>query len=250
VCWYLSRALVTVLFSISILVIFGFSQEADAASPICGNEIIERPAEQCDPPSAETCDTNCLFITSGSGIVVSTTNVPQFCGLKQLAVSTEPVFTEVFLSIIFGETVDMQVSNEETLRVANTGSGDAVVNADLILTDGDRQTTDWESLAGDTFAKGNTRSHHLSNQPYSTMTPITDNPFIDVLPGQTDPEMTFIDRFLKVRPDVGFTAFGNAGTDLITFTQVLRLEVSCDPEATCPAGEFADNGECVPRPVG
>jgi len=183
--------------------------------------------------------------TSSSGIVVGTTTVPQFCGLKQLLVSTEPDFTEVFLPIIFDETVDLQVSLEETLRVANTGSGDAVVNADLTTLDDDRQTTDWESLAGDTFPRGNTRSHHLSSQTYSAMTPITDNPFIDVLPGQTDPESTFVDRFLKVRPDVGFMAFGNAGTDLITFTQVLRLEVSCDPAATCPEGEQADNGECV-----
>jgi len=164
-----------------------------------------------------------------------------------LAVVTPPIFTEVSQPLIFGETVDLQVSNEQTLRVANTGGGDAVVNADLTLLDTDGETTDWESLAGATFDKSNTRQHHLANQPFSSMTPIIDNPFIDVLLGQTSPETNFVDRFLKVRPNAGDAAFSTAGTDLITFTQILRLEVSCDPVATCPDDLVPDNGECVPR---
>jgi len=80
--------------------------------------------------------------TTTSGTVVGTTTVPQFCGLKQLAVLTEPDFTEVSLPIIFDETVDLQVSNQETLRVANTGGGDAEVNADLIKLQAERKLTE------------------------------------------------------------------------------------------------------------
>ena len=212
----------------------------------CGDGVVNQASEQCEPPNTNICDASCQVITSSSGIVVSTTQVPQFCGLKQLAVVTPTVFTENIQPIIFGETVDLQVSNEQTLRVANTGGGAAVVNADLTLLDADGETTDWEDLAGDTFDRCNTRQHHLSGQPYSSMTPICDNPFIEVLLGQTSPESEFVDRFLKVRPNAGDLAFSNAGTDLITFTQVLRLEVSCDPVATCPdAFPILDNGECV-----
>jgi len=215
----------------------------------CGDGVVNQASEQCDPPSAGICDLNCLFVTSSSGTVVGFTEVPRFCGLKQMAVVDSPVppgdFAEVSQPIIFAETVDLQVSNEQTLRVANTGGGDAEVNADLTLLDTDGETTDWEDLLGATFDRSNTRSHHLASQPFSSMTPITNNPFIDVLLGQTAPESNFVDRFLKVRPDAGDAAFSAAGRDLITFTQVLRLEVSCDPAASCPDGFILDNGECV-----
>jgi len=215
---------------------------------LCGNGVVDT-GEECDPPSAGICDLTCKFVTSSSGTVVGFTEVPRFCGLKQMAVVDSPVppgdFAEVSLPLIFAETVDLQVSNEQTLRVANTGGGDAEVNADLTLLDTDGETTDWEDLLGATFDRSNTRQHHLASQPFSSMTPITNNPFIDVLLGQTAPESTFVDRFLKVRPNAGDAAFSAAGRDLITFTQVLRLEVSCDPAASCPDGVEPVNGECV-----
>ncbi len=215
----------------------------------CGDSFVQAGVEECDPPSAGICDLTCKFVTSSSGTVVGFTEVPRFCGLKQMAVVDSPVppgdFAEVSLPLIFAETVDLQVSNEQTLRVANTGGGDAEVNADLTLLDTDGETTNWEDLLGATFDRSNTRSHHLASQPFSSMTPITNNPFIDVLLGQTAPESEFVDRFLKVRPNAGDAAFSAAGTTLITFTQVLRLEVSCDPVAFCPGNLFLDNGACV-----
>jgi len=78
------------------------------------------------------------------------------------------------------------------------------------------------------------------------MNRICDPPFIEILPAQTDPESTFVDRFLRVRPDVPDTEFaGPPVRDVITYTQILRLEVSCDPVATCPQNAFEFNGVCV-----
>jgi len=250
VCWYLSRALVTVLFSISILVIFGFSQEADAASHICGNEIIERPAEQCDPPSAGTCDASCQFISSSSGTVVGTTTVLQFCGGVQLNVQTPADFTPVELPISFPETVNNQPSEQRTLRIANTGSGAARVAVDVTTLDGDGQTSPWEDLAFNTlFDTCNTRWSSVDGTLYASMNsicPTLPKPlFIDVLPSQTTPPSVFVDRFMRTVPEVTDADFARLG-DPLTASQALRIEISCTPDvATCQGGEQADNGECV-----
>jgi len=213
---------------------------------VCDNSVVD-PGEQCDPPDGVTCDDFCQLILASDGTVIGSTSVPQFCGAKQLTVITPPNFTPVQEAINYGEVINLQVSPERTLRIANTGGGDAVVTTDLTLVDSDGETTLWQDLLlNDVFDRCSTRSSSTSPSSYATMTEICDNPFIEVLPAQTDPESTFVDRFLRVRPDVPDTEFaGPPVRDVITYTQILRLEVSCDPVATCPPNADEFNGACV-----
>jgi len=225
--------------------------------PICGDGFVQAGVEQCDPPGP-TCSATCQFISSSSGTVVGTTTVPQFCGIKQLTVTTPPAvvdFTSVELDIIFGETVNNQVSDEQTARFSNTGSGDAEVTVDFTAAtgpgnDGDGETTDWEDLNFDFgFSECNTRFSSVAATPYAFKSSICGfTPFIQVLPGRMQPELPadIVDRFISVRPTVSDANFaGPPMTDLVTFTQVLRLEVSCDPAAECSPGTVEVNGACL-----
>jgi len=195
---------------------------------------------------------------AGSGTVVGSTTVPQFCGIKQLAVTTEVDFTNVIppgLPLIFGETINNQVSDEQTARFSNTGSGDAEVTVDFAAAtgpgnDGDGETTDWEDLNFNFgFSECNTRFGSVAATPYAFKLSIcSETPFIQLLPGRMQPELPadIVDRFMSVRPTVSDANFaGPPMTDLITFTQVLRLEVSCDPAAECSPGTQEENGACV-----
>jgi len=220
---------------------------ADCTLPICGDNVVDT-GERCDPTDGVTCDVACQLILAPGPTVIGSTSVPQFCGAKQLTVITPPNFTPVQEAISYGEVINQQVSPERTLRIANTGGGAAVVTTDLTLLDSDGETTLWQDLLLNTvFDRCNTRFSSTSPSSFATMNRICDPPFIEILPAQTDPESTFVDRFLRVRPDVPDTEFaGSPVRDLITYTQVLRLEVSCDPVATCEPFFIEDNGECVP----
>jgi len=227
-------------------IIGGDGCSATCQLEVCDNSVVD-PGEQCDPPDGITCDDFCQLILAPDGTVIGSTSVPQFCGAKQLTVTSPADFTPVQEAINYGEVINLQVSPERTLRIANTGGGAAVVTTDLTLVDLDGETTLWQDLLlNDVFDRCSTRSSSTSPSSYATMNRICDPPFIEILPAQTDPESTFVDRFLRVRPDVPDTEFaGPPVRDVITYTQILRLEVSCDPVATCPPLQFESNGACV-----
>ena len=238
-CWYLSRALVAVIFSISILVIFGFSQEADAASPVCGNEIIERPVEQCDPPNDDFCNDNCEFIIAGGNTIEGETQIESLCGIVK-NVDGEPANNA---PIIFpGPVVNNQVSSEQSAEFANTGGGPGRVDI--------TEVEFWKDInLDDVFSGCNTRFHYLADQAYADMRTVCggkgfDQTYIDVLPGQEeDAEPISVTRYHKVRPTVELSEFMDA--DTITYTQILELTISCDPPAQCELGKEEQNGECV-----
>jgi len=190
-----------------------------------------------------TVDPNC-------GTVIGTTTVPQFCGGVQLDENVNPpTFNPVEQAISFPETINNQPSEQRTLRIANTGSGAARVAVDVTLIDGDGQTSPWEDLAFITlFDRCNTRWSSVDGTLYAGMNsicPTLPKPlFIDVLPSQTTPPTSFVDRFMRTLPDVSDADFNRLG-DPVTASQALRIEISCIPNvATCQGGATPVNGEC------